>query len=348
MKKRPYKGACFGVLTGVIWCIFLLTTSSIRLTNITNSTGYELTHVSFDSGDSVLGHVTFKEGFSVSGGPGNIFLDIDGIVYGGIDLGSSNILTLSSDLYLGSNATFLGESLIQGEGHTLFLTGNMDLTSDLTVRGSLVIDGNGNILDLNNASIRVEAHSTLTLRNFTVNVGDHSSPFAASTSNGGGILAFDNIEICQTGYNPSNLIQLNPSVSGEFLNLFFHNLVVLRGASDYAYEYNAEKDSFIAPCSTLLVDYGTTFSYAPLDFEDQRIQMLHETSNLYLEGSKLALASDWRLTVGKIFVDNKVELNTGSNTLFLGDGVYTTSNTELVILAGARLELVGTLHDDTA
>ena len=106
--------------------------------------------------------------------------------------------------------------------------------------------------------------------------------------------------------------------------------------------------STINSLSTLLLDKGLTFSYAPTAARRSLIYMTDKTSWLYVDGCTLhSTRTGLTLTRGTVLFDNKVTLSGEgrytSEAIQFGNGVA-SSDLDIRLLSGAMLDVYGRLE----
>ena len=239
--------------------------------------------------------VLYKNGFTVNAGK-TLTLNTLLSVRGPITI--SGMLTLGSDLYLDSDATLPSGGVIYGNGNTIFLGADLEIPDDVDLRftNSIIIDGQGNNLILGRrAQLLIDTLTTLTLKNLTLknNLNNVARP-AVKCLDMYGKLALDNVTLA-----------LEDDFYFNRGQLFVHNDVVVSGSSGLI--YRSTQQSFITSGANLTFDIGTTFSYDTATTSSYLINMVDESSFLYLNGCALqCTTTGLNLTKGRLFLDNKV------------------------------------------
>ena len=100
--------------------------------------------------------------------------------------------------------------------------------------------------------------------------------------------------------------------------------------------------------STLYVDNGATFRYAPTRVERDLLYMKDKSSRLFLDGCTLhSTKTGMRLTRGKLLLDNNVvfssEGNAVSEAICFGDGTA-ANDLDIQVLADAQVNVYGRLE----
>lgn len=264
--------------------------------------------------NSYAGWVWFPHGFQSNIGQ-DTELSIIPPVGGEIDL-NSRTLTLTGDLYLGSNASIKGgttsaiDATSGGNTYAIMMSDDMTISTEFTISDDTIIDGGGNRLILaSGAKINVAAGATLTLQNMTITgLQGTRINMNATTSK----VNFDNCHIWLSGdYTIS---------SGSW---DFYNNVIMSGAGN-SFIYNSAQTSAITSESKLYIDEGVTFEYTSLATNE--ISMAANTSYLYLlNGSTLkengAGTNGLTLATGTVILDGLVTLDVKSGS----DGIIFNS-----------------------
>ena len=239
--------------------------------------------------------VLYKNGFTVNTGK-TLILNTPLSISGPITL--SGTLNLGGDLYLNSDATFPSGGVIDGNGNTIFLGGDLEIPDDVDLRftDSTIINGQGNNLILGHrAQLLIDTLTTLTLKNLTLkNSLNNVARPAVKCLDMYGKLALDNATLAFKDDFYFNKGQL-----------FIHNDVVVSGSSGLI--YRSTQPSFITSGASLTFDIGTTFSYDTVTTSSYLINLVDESSSLYLNGCSLkCTTTGLNLTRGRLFLDNKV------------------------------------------
>lgn len=289
----------------------LLFSGSINAVSLdgTSSLVYKTNHHVFHDQDTTQGFVDLCKGFTIvpvssSTHGANVYMDTNVSVSGAIDLRGTNTLTLLRNLYLDNGVTFSDSGKIYSYGNALIMNGDLTIPVDKVLHcgGNLIIEGKGHTLHIaNGAQIFLDNSSTLTLRNMIIETSSTSSlQQALNISSTLSKLALDNVVLALGADLPIK--------SGQ---LFFHNDVIVTGTS--ALIYRSIAPSYIAPHGCLMLDNGTTFSYAPFTNNRDLIVLSDASSTLLFNGSSLLTThTGLRLSKGRLFFDNKATIN-GTN-----------------------------------
>lgn len=285
---------------------------------------------------------TFRSFFAVSG-------DVDlnaGTLLLGLDLMLSNTCALvrfgnivgaGRRLQLASSNTTIPTTLVSPNSFTLsdlnlILTNNSTLNgTTLTFTGTSAIDGGGNVLTMGaSANIVVGANSTLSLRNIIIK--GVTGQNIRNTANTGTISMDDVILVLSGAYTFG---------TGVFT---VSNNVMITG-NQLPFIYTSDQISTILPSSSLIVDLGMTFSYAPSVVSKTRLQFTDSTSAFVLNSGTLqASAVGMLLTKGKLLVDGASFLVSDAvataSAIQFGDGVSAANNCMVVLSPGAGLDLL--------
>ncbi len=273
----------------------------------TSSVKYQTNPYVFRDGDTARGIVCFGKGFTVvpaTNHGSNLFLDTNISISGGIDLRGTSTMTLLHDVMLDSNVTFSDSGRIYSYGSSLIMGGDLTIPANKVLHcgGNLIIDGKGHTLTLGSgAQLFLDNAATLTLRNMVVKT-THQYPGAPALtlSSTFSKLALDNV-----------MLALSDDFYVNRGQLFIHNDVMVTGTS--ALVYRSTSPSFIASQGCLAFDSGTTFSFAPSTDKNDLILMADASSSLVLDGCSLKTThTGLRLTKGRLYMDNKVALDSSA------------------------------------
>lgn len=261
---------------------------------------YQDYHHVFHSTDSAVGFVRLNNGFTVLSNA-TAYLDTFITISGAMDLRETGTLQLLSDLILDSGFTLSSGGIIKGNNRSIILNNNLIIPENKILKfiGDTIIDGNGNTLFLDNyAQIFIDSDITLTLKNLTLKT-NHSIPIFPPLRlySHQSKLCLDNVIL-----NPTEDLYFR---EGQF---FIHDDVIFSGSSSFIYE--STQHSYITPHSTFKFDPNTTFSYNPTTtFDKNLIVLSDQTSTLYFDGSNLnATFTGMQLTKGSVVFDNNVNL----------------------------------------
>jgi len=315
---------------------------NIRAVSIINSMGYIFGSHQFYENERAYGQICFKNGFTVTS-THSIVLDITGPVFGALELNETGTIQLRSDLVLGSTASFPSGGCIDGLGNSLVLTGSLVISPHKTLRitSDSIIDGEGNTLYFDEHSNIVIDHGvTLTLRNLRVKNKRNNSvnPIICPISFGSK-LALQKVDL---------------RLRDDFIfgqgQLFIHDDVIVSGTSKFI--YGSSCPCYIDQASRWVFDRGSTFYFAPSTNDNTLIKMRDRSSCMMFDGSTL-LTTDTglRLTKGTLLLDNKVILNSAgvtlSNGIIFGDSSKLNHDLNVKVLGGAYVQIYGTVCDDS-
>lgn len=250
---------------------------------------------------------------------------------GGFDLVGSvaSVRFSPDDTYIaeGDNSSRLGVYLAQATGlneelifsdlkATMF--SNVLLTKPLRFKGSCTVNGNNNVLYLTQDSeLRVDSGASVRLENIVIDgVHDHNICFLDSTAS-------------MTLANATWLLDADFTLTQG--SITFDHDVVLSGTHIFSYE--SGQQSVIASQSTLYLDEGLTFSYAPPAANKNLLAMVDSTSKLHLNGVTLrATSTGLQLTKGTIVIEGECIVESAASVaaegIEFGGG---TSDTEVII-----------------
>jgi hypothetical protein len=198
-----------------------------------------------------------------------------------------------SSVQLGTGAT-----LTFGDGCRVDLADEQIMSMPWVFAGDSILNGCGNGLEIGEQSIQVDSSSNLTIENVIIEDLANNNISCASDSE----IIFDN-----------DTLQLSSDYHFASGSLIFQDEVIITGTNTFSYETN--KTSTIDSASSLMLDSGVTFNYAPSIANRDLIAMQDITSQLYLNGCTLiSTTTGLRLTVGTLTVDgeNVVFNNTAS------------------------------------
>ncbi|MBX9831121.1 WD40 repeat domain-containing protein [Candidatus Babeliales bacterium] len=284
-------------------------------------------HSRFQATTTINKIILYKAGFEVDAGK-TLTLMTPLPVNGNIALKSTGKLVLAGDLYLGSNAYLTSEGYLGGNNFSLVMSDSLVLSTltTLDITSSLIIDGNGGTLVFGpHAQLLVETNVSLTLKNMHIQTTRNSPNIPI-------IRCF-----CPTGHVTFDNVTLSCADDFPFRigRIFFSNDVRFTGTSRLVYQ--SVMQSYVTPQSLLTFDPGTTLYYYPSSTEKDLIQLQDKSSGIYFNGSAVTLQTTTtgvRFTKGRLWLDNKVTLNTKANTKFLS-----TSLTYSMITSGASFQL---------
>ena len=225
--------------------------------------------------------------------------------------------------------------LVFGEGTTLELAENITLATELTFTGDCTIKGFDKEINFA-AGGRLDVYDGSTLR-------------------------LEDVELCGVGYAEDNLrcrtndgsivlqnckLGIANNYSFSYGSMLFKEDVRITGTSTF--EYSTMMGSTIDVCSCLLVDFGSTFKYAPPIANRDLLIMTNTSSKLHLNGCTLhSTTTGLRLTKGMVLFDNFVTLSADgqvvSEAISFGktDDPSGTNDAIVGVLGGAYVEAYG-------
>ncbi|MBY0353685.1 hypothetical protein K2W90_04955 [Candidatus Babeliales bacterium] len=278
--------------------------------NGTASIVYQDKHYVFRNFNTAKGYVRLNNGFTILAGQ-SAALDTFYTVSGSIDLRTTGSLDLRGDLYLDSKLTWSSSGKIYGRGNTIHLGGSLSLPTDTIVEfiDNTIIDGHGHTLTLGaHAQLLLASDVSLTLKNMTIQTTRNSSNIPI-------IRCFD-----QKGHVTLDNVEL--ALADDFAfrtgRMFCFNDVRFTGTSQFIYQ--SVMQSYVAPKSLLTFDPGTTLYYYPSTTDKDLLQLNDKSSGIYLKGSGTTLQTTFtgmRLTKGRLWLDNKIDIETKPTTKFL-------------------------------
>jgi len=202
------------------------------------------------------------------------------------------------------------------------------MSMDWTFTGDAIIHGFGNKLDLNDYAIRVLQGATLTIQDVCLeNVHTNNIRVIGNS----GCIHLKNSQVC-----------LSRDYTFTTGALKIEKEVVITGTTRFVYETCST--STICSKSTLLLDKGITFEYAPGCDNRDLIYMENETARFFWHGSTIkSTSTGMRLTRGTLIVDGHVDmLNNGAQSVSegfcFGNGSV-TSDLSIVIGPSSTLDL---------
>jgi hypothetical protein len=245
------------------------------------------------------------------------------VAYG--DNGSlMTILNRYTDAYLTNCFTF----------SNVYLNLNNDLALNntcITFAGNCTINGNGNTMTIASTStLSVGTHSQLRLSNMTLS-GITNQNFGPIDNTGSCI--FENTNFYLSGNYFWD--------EGYFV---VEDMFKIQGPGQ-TFIYSTNLVSTVSSFSTLMLDYQTTFSYAPISASNSLINFMDNTGIFKLFNASLyASSAGLAFTQGIFMVDGSSSiLNTASSQaqgVSFGDGASAANNTTINILPAAVLNLL--------
>ena len=226
------------------------------------------------------------------------------------------------------------------QNYGLFDNTNLVFNSDAefivttTFSGNCTINGKGNKVYLNErGSFNVASGGQLKLQNLEL-VGVAKTNLQCLAGDASVIF-----EDC--------IVTITSDYTFDTGSILFQGDVVISGTNKFI--YSSSWSSTIDSNSTLIINKGATFSYAPSVAARDLMYMENDTSLLYLDNCTLhSTTTGLRLTRGTLYIENLVTLDADgddrSEAICFGNINYTTSDLEINILAGANLDVYGRLE----
>jgi len=237
-----------------------------------------------------------------------------------------------------------GGGKVKGNGYGLIFQGNFEIPTGEYFKfvNNTTLEGLGHELILTgSASLIVEANTTLCLRNMILksisNVPQRPNIIMKDPTSK---LCLQNVKLALNG---------DYTFSQGYLTI--QDDVIISGTSQFIFESN--QDLLIKDHSTLIVDIGSTFSYAPTNGSRTSFKMTDPTSFLYLNGCTFKAPGNIvnngiSLTKGTLILDNKIKLenmgsspNTDQDKAITFGGTTTVDNLNINLLASAFLNVTG-------
>ncbi|MFC1894760.1 WD40 repeat domain-containing protein [Candidatus Dependentiae bacterium] len=281
--------------------------------------GSEVRVYSFDSGDYTIINRSNQEASSNVNserwdGDGNYLAigENDG------DLTVYNFISYSSGIFL--------------DDINLVFNSNTEINETVTFCGNCVLDGRDHRIVLNiDEAFVVFPKSTLTLKN--VDLRGLAGKNIMCLQNDSAVIFQD----CK--------ITLSDNFEFDTGSILFKSDVVISGTSSFL--YSSRVSSTIDFYSTLCIDSGITFSYAPKIAKRNLLHMQDDSSYLYLNNCSLySTKTGLCLTKGKLFIDSNVTFSgyrgAISESICFGNN-STTEDLDVFVLAGAQLDVHGFL-----
>ncbi len=240
---------------------------------------------------------------------------------GGTILGNGNSFTLgetTTDFVLTASLNF-NATILQFDTNTR-LYGILQFAQNCKIRGTT-----GKVLTLENGSaLVVRPNSQLIIEDVTLsNLGTTN---VRCLMDNGSLILRNVILACSANYTFSR---------GSIL---FDKDVVFTGTTTFA--YTSGIGSTINTLSTLMFDHDTTFSYAPRNARGNLLNMIDNTSCLYLSGCTLfSTYTGLQLQTGTLLLDDQVTMtSTGRNT---GESILLNSSLTTKVMGGSTVYMYG-------
>lgn len=306
------------------------------------------------SDNKILGFTMFEGGFSLADNTVSATYDAFFPITGTVTLNGGKFY-LTQDLVMSNSAAISGGGVFWGSGgvRSLFLSSsilslggsgvtvgfeaiNLYLGGDLSVAGSVVfsesckITGRNHTLTLNSGGkLWIDNNSTVTLKNVKVK-GVRSGSIGFYNTNG--VIACDNVTF---------VLDANLSLTQGKLDI----LGDCKLTGSYAFIYQSTVPSAINTGSSLILDKGLTFSYAPTAASRTLITMTDTSSKLVLNGATLkSTTTGLQLTKGTLVIRDLSYITSDalvlSEAIQFGDGTVANDLT-IEIAPGATLDLTG-------
>lgn len=264
-------------------------------------------------------------------------------INGRFNLSGTGILSLMSDFTLNSDCYLTNGGIIKGNGFTFAFTSSLAVPDNktITISGNTIIEGYDNVLGFGARSqLILSSNTTLTIKNTILRNTRNSAAAplfqpAGPTSR----LSFNNV-----------IFELIGDIAFLQGQLFFYNEISITGTSQVSYQTPTK--GYIMPQSLVTFYPGSSLFYAPSSTNKDLLQLTDKSSVLYFNGSNLLFTdTGMRLTKGRVWFDNKVTLSTTkpqrstiTNGLNFGNSsAGSTSDVDVFVFAGARVQLSGTL-----
>lgn len=141
----------------------------------------------------------------------------------------------------------------------------------------------------------------------------------------------------------NSLISLSRNYTFSRGSILFDEDTMITGTNKFIYATGLS--STIASQSTLFIDQGVTFSYAPRRGNKNLINMTNNTSSLYLNGCTLhSTRTGLQLDSGMVIFDNKVTFSSEARNN--AEALTLKSGLTMSVMGGAQLELFGRIRYD--
>jgi len=308
----------------------------------TSAVVYQSGPYAFSDGNVARGFVWLAGGLSVPA-DGTVTLDLPIPVSGPITCNETGKLSLGSDLYLASDASFADGCKVDGADKSIHLRSSLKLPAGKTfeITSNTTINGNGNRLDLNGSNFYVNGASatTLRLKNMVLyGLRDLSDTIAAIRfgETEGHRLVLDNVTIYLTG---------DYTFAGGALSI----VETVKLIGDHTFNYTSSKHCIINHGSMLMLDMHVTFNYQPEDRLAKHLVFKGRDAALFLHGGTLFVpkANGINLVKGHLIVDHKSyiqqdwvpddDFGVGGGRVVFGDGKHKGANMAVDIMPSAQL-----------
>jgi len=209
---------------------------------------------------------------------------------------------------------------------------NSDVIFNLPVhfRGNCVITGRGNGLSIvDGGGVVIHPDSTLTLEDMEFQNLEHTNLRCLTDS---ASLVLKNA-----------LLTLSSDYTFSRGSILFDADTTISGTNAFIYTSNV--GSTIDSNSSLIIDQGVTFSYAPMGPYRNLVFMPDPTAILYLDGCTLvSTRTGLQLSGGTLAIDNAVTMS--SQARFYAEGISLKSDLTVDLLGSANLQFYGIIRTD--
>jgi len=310
---------------------------------------------------------------TIDHGPGDIYFDSNQTMSYNIYLGPQHKMYLQDDMSLNGSTWYIHFSradeplLYIDAGKTVTLEDVVlkDFSPEYVSFGdatSKLIFGSGTTIELAENIVLSDQWTftgDCTIKGFDKTIGFATGGMLDVYDSS--ILRLEDVTLCGVGYTPDNLrcrtndglivlqdtkVGLVSDYSFSYGAMIFKQEVKITGSSTF--EYATNQTSTIEACSTLFVDFGTTFHYSPPVADRDLLYMTNTSSRLHLNGCTLSSSpTGFRATRGMILFDNFVTLSAqgqvDSEAIAFGNIDDATGATDPIVgvLGGAYVEAYG-------
>lgn len=207
---------------------------------------------------------------------------------------------------------------------TLIFNSNVTINSLFWFKNNCRINGNGSTITFNTGSFVIRPEASLIIEN-SILIGIDSNKLRCMTDNGS--LTLRNC-----------VLSLANNYTFSRGALLFDKDSIVTGSNTFA--YTTVRTSTIDSESTLFLDTGITFSYAPSRANRTLLYMNDVSSHLYLNGCTLfATRTGLDIARGTILLDNKITLS--SQARYNAEGIIFKNDTTIKVLADAAINGYG-------
>lgn len=315
---------------------------------------YNTAALALSDGDAVKGFASLAGGLTM---PASGTVSLTNVVapVGGTVTFDDSTLNLTGNLHM-APASLVGgcSTTLNGGGNVIFLDEDVTFPVAQTtfiLSSDLVIDGQGHTLTFDpNTTFSLQTKS-LTLKNMVIQGLSNATQAQITSGTNRGHLNLQNC-IIDLG---STTTWTYGGMCGTDLNLTMSviDTVVVQGGGNFKYGSNNTSmgNLTIKPFSTLYIAPDTTFHYCCYSFGS--IVMSAASSILHINGGTLKADPDLGgeraseglvLQVGKVFLEGKVTLENGTNSLSsksIGLGTSDVSDLTVKVFPGAYITVNG-------